>query len=1499
MHRGVVNMALRERPLRLAMIITACLLLVAIAAQAQVPSVRIYSADPAALTPQQLPWAEVSVVSQAVDALGTSPAPLTLPLAKRFPPLVDQKVADPALRSLGRPPTARVWTGASYANQTVWFRVYNPPTTDPVTGSAIQRYRLRVVPPGVRVPACTVTSITAVAAGPGNPDDIRVIADPWVCGTDDWTLFVPADPANLPTLTDSAGATHGLEYLGTDGDRRYFASYDGALLIRIEAQVPPPGPSPGGDTTYTIRTSSNCWFSPAMAPANPLSGSYTLNGLQWGTGRVELQWQVEENAAGSQDDRWRMDANPDDYDDGDTDNDGEELEFRTIGGVFFVSRALAFVDPDNNGVQDMFLDLGAAAPGASSSPGVFQLRNGALAPVRICPYCGAHVPAGTTSCPYDGRDLATVEPVSATISPRYGPLAPFASYVATPPVRIPYESFAFSPPPSGLDPGEADTNAWAVVEVPTFQPQSGAAPYGLANVDNVPAGTVDDPVAPIRVFTDIGGNGVWDASLQCPSCGRSRTLEEIRDNPDGAWRCTNNNCHGVKYEKQPDDTLTIRSGRPYHGDFATGGGPVVGREYHGATGATTEIRALSGPDATHFQLTLSGSTRPYEFRWGDVVINATNSPIPVEEVVAEDYDTLALALTVPAVTPRLATNARTLDLGKVAPGDARSTVFQVYPAEFSVPAEFAAENRSNYALDGVAGPRVYVQFTDLVPSGVDVFTASPGRMYQAGIIPSSTYLLTDPLGAPVSPPIRPAGAPQVTTFGPISLAAPLPGKLMGLQTPFEALQGNVAAAVPVPNGTPAGTYRGTATAFVDANGNFLADPLEPQTTFQVRLTVTESWLPYNSAVAADSLPAARVHVDPGSGEPNGLQVFWSSNRVDQGGNIPAPANAFWNILYADAVPIVAGPGDPGYRDYQWRTNRPAPAVNQPWLPYPTVPLAGDVYGAGAAAIANSAPTTYQGAGGSSWVAWQRRQTDPSTGNTVSALLFNFDPSPPDGAHERPLASAPVYNTTRVRENPSAFMAMDPVASPPPANHWVFWQAGAEGKTQLYCNARFDPTNPATVKDQRVPLSNALMRSSDPALVTVSIAGSPVTIRKPTSWPYAFVKDASASEYIRALIGGGAQSEINVLYSAWLHSEGNADILWSRFDERTFGDPAANFGKMPFAPVSEQPQADAVRQVFRTMHLDWVTTGPDAALGQVGYAATGGAVAAPDPVIQYWWRDTAGVVTGPIAITWDPTQSQYDANSGVYVLRSTNLVDPVTSMGVTMTVDPTAGIVQFSRHLFNTLNPADATAVFNTLNTPTVADVGLQVSYTPYTYRVTRSPDMDDMPSGFFDTFGRLTVFWRRSRASAEKPFFGQTALWYRTYDLSAHVLQPPMGGPPTVTDDAGVPIPGSEWVADLANGFVRFGPAYEGQYVRITYPSAGGPARTERHLIRGWGPERPVPIESVVSDSPVRVAQETYTIPGMGLQAVRYWLFWTSTRDVYVGGATAQTSDVYYTTVMP
>lgn len=1495
MYHGVVIMALRDRPLRPALMLTGCLILLAtLSAQAQVPSVRIYRADPSPLQPAQLPWVEVSVLSQAVNAAG-EPVMLSLPLAQRFPPVVAQGVADTALRSLSRPPTARVWNAGAgtYAAQQLWFQVVNPPTTDPVTGSPIQRYRFRVVPPGVRVPAVKVTGITPDATP---CEDLTVIADPWICGTDTWTLTV--DAVGTPTLTDGSGTVHDLRLVSTNAGTRYYESRCGALFIKI-------GPPDGTATTFTINTASNCWFSPAFS-AGDSPVSWTLNGLQWGTGRVELQWQVDDNTAGvSTDDVWRVDANPDNYDNTDADGDGETLEFRTIAGVFSVSRELAFVDQNGDGIQEQYLDLGVAGPGAASAAGYYQVRNTALAPVVICPFCGAHLPEGTTTCPYDRTDLTGQTPDSGSTRPKYGPNAAFESHVATPPPAIPFESFKFAPLADSLGSGQADTDAWVAVKVPTFQPSSGAAPYGLANLDNNPAGAIDDPVPAVRLFTDSGGSplvgNVWDAYLVCPMCGKRQSLEAVRDN---GWQCTNPGCAGVRYEGA-SATPTVRSGRPYHGRFGQGAGPDIGMRLTGLTGATAAIKTL-GADGARFQFILTGTTTPYRFRWGTVVPDgppATNAPIPAFEVEAEDYDTIAVALSVPPVIPRLGTDVRTVDLGRVAPGDARSTAFEVYPSEFSVPGSFSAENWSNYPLDGTAGPQVLVQFSDLVPTHVDIYAASAGRMYQAGVVPSSTYELRDASGAPI--PSIPAGSAQVKVFGPVSLNAQRPGELMGLQVPFSVQQGEtLLVTAPVPNGTPAGTYRGTAVVFVDTNGNNLADPSEPQSRFQTRMTVTESWLPYNSAVAADSLPAGRIDVSPATGEPIGLQVFWASNRVDQGGTVPAPPDAFWNILYADAVPVVGDASNPGYRDYQWRTNRPAPAVDQPWLPFPSIPFAGDVYGSGPSMVANSSPATYQGTNGS-WLAWQRRWTDPATGRTSSALLFNFDPQPPDGAHERPTGSVPVYNTMRTRENPSVFMAKDASASPPPANHWAFWQAGPEGRTQIYCNARFNPNDPTTVTDMRVPLSNALMRSSDPPQVTVplDIGGAPVnvTIRKPRNWPYAFTKDPSACEYIRPLIGGGTASEINVFYSAWLSSEGNADVLWSRFDEATFGpDPNVNFGKLPFAPVTEDPQADAMRQVFRARHLDWITTAPDAALGQVGYAATGGgSVAEPDPLIQWWWRDTSGAVMGPFPITWDPAQSGFDESKGVYVLRGTNLVDPVTSMGITMVVDPTAGIVKFSRRLFNTLNPADPMAVINTGNTPTVEDVGLRVTYRPYTYRVTRSPDTDDKPSGFFDTFGRLTVFWRRTRATTEKPFFGDTSFWYRTYDLSAHVLRPPIAAVGSITDDGGTAIPATDWIADNANGYVRFAPAYEGRYVRINYSQAGGPGWTERHLIRGWGPEKPVPIETVISDAPVRVAQETYTIPGLGLQAVKYWLFWASTRDVYTGGGTSQTSDVYYTTVMP
>jgi hypothetical protein len=169
---------------------------------------------------------------------------------------------------------------------------------------------------------------------------------------------------------------------------------------------------------------------------------------------------------------------------------------------------------------------------------------------------------------------------------------------------------------------------------------------------------------------------------------------------------------------------------------------------------------------------------------------------------------------------------------------------------------------------------------------------------------------------------------------------------------------------------------------------------------------------------------------------------------------------------------------------------------------------------------------------------------------------------------------------------------------------------------------------------------------------------------------------------------------------------------------------------------------------------------------------------------------------------------------------------------------------------------------------------------------------------------------------------------------------PVLTGPGMPTEVVGA-LPGPpgyparpEWDVDLTNGTVAVwpgvyrwvtspngsqtnrSPVAPGTSVRIEYDDTLGIHRTEVHAIGGWSQEVVVPIDTVVSEGPLRVAEETYTVsstvgvlgPDMTWPvARRYWVFWTSPRPLYdlptatnaTGGIVRQSSDIYYCAVSP
>ncbi len=257
--------------------------------------------------------------------------------------------------------------------------------------------------------------------------------------------------------------------------------------------------------------------------------------------------------------------------------------------------------------------------------------------------------------------------------------------------------------------------------------------------------------------------------------------------------------------------------------------------------------------------------------------------------------------------------------------------------------------------------------------------------------------------------------------------------------------------------------------------------------------------------------------------------------------------------------------------------------------------------------------------------------------------------------------------------------------------------------------------------------------------------------------------------------------------------------------------------------------------------------------------------------------------------------------------------------VTLQISPASGTLKWSSPLFNPDNPGDPLSVFNLSNTADVVEVVMYADYTPFVRRVTTDPADDDSPSAFYDLgdSSRLTVFWRRAYGDTDTPHFGRPAFMYRTYTTALQVGRPPIaaGDITEVFDltDGVALVAGTDYLlTSPANGIIQIDPVLAaevgliGHRIRVTYVDASGNTQVEQHRVVGWSTETPVPVNAVVSEGPLRVFPEIYTIAGTNSQAVRYWLAWASGRPVYDlrpassnGQRVHQSSDVYLAVVAP
>lgn len=224
----------------------------------------------------------------------------------------------------------------------------------------------------------------------------------------------------------------------------------------------------------------------------------------------------------------------------------------------------------------------------------------------------------------------------------------------------------------------------------------------------------------------------------------------------------------------------------------------------------------------------------------------------------------------------------------------------------------------------------------------------------------------------------------------------------------------------------------------------------------------------------------------------------------------------------------------------------------------------------------------------------------------------------------------------------------------------------------------------------------------------------------------------------------------------------------------------------------------------------------------------------------------------------------------------------------------------------------------------------------------------------------LMLFWRRTYGSGQAPYYGRTSYMMKhesgtvrtnhaPITLLRSVETPGDAIPQRELQGPGMPVEvidliedddfpnlpvRAEFDVDYANGEVA---VWKGTYRWVEYPNGDvrrsgvntvrviydyqyvdedGNRQTatanEVHTVGGWSEETVLPIDTVLSEGPLRVAEETFRTPALPdgdtpfVVGRRYWVFWTSPRPVYDlrlpgdgGSVVRQASNVYYCAVTP
>ncbi|HIE51929.1 MAG TPA: hypothetical protein EYP85_09235 [Armatimonadetes bacterium] len=945
-------------------------------------------------------------------------------------------------------------------------------------------------------------------------------------------------------------------------------------------------------------------------------------------------------------------------------------------------------------------------------------------------------------------------------------------------------------------------------------------------------------------------------------------------------------------------------------------------------------------DANLYRWTWTDGGQTYSFEQFDEVLCADprsvgKSPTcPLPSFKVEEFETFDVQLSVP-VERKLVVREETVDLGLTAHG------------LISRPVEFTVENQGNVPLG-----RLKAEATHLFRTDVDTEVGTPRQLCSQPVLRNNLLYL--------------GLAPALNAAAPGSLAGL--AQTPTLQVGWENESGITPTTLRIPVGQPLGTYAGQVRVYDDRNDNGQHDPGEPFDRFTVKVKIVESPLAkvlsitpdykailqfYNDNYAGEVLPTALVQLDPGGDHTKDvLWVCWASNRIGGGG---APtANSAWNIYSAYAY------GDPtsilNYRNWIWSGMSPV-------VPPETTSNVRNLYPSVAADAGGKYWLFWHREG----------KDPATGQYTSSLIYYQLDTSQsPPAPTIVPLTDThlPKQAPRAFVDTSGTFVDFygRPHANPVV---WLFWHSSAGKHTRLYFNA-FEDLGGGSISDVFAPPSGNPNLLHDYGLRTTSgLAGVKDAAPVPeygldadptaldrinlfyTGWSEVWRnEDLYWSRYLPEYLADGN-------YEYAFDAYGNRRVVRFPYGRQPFPRRANKIRAVLIAGTNFSPgdhlTPNATGTTFRATHPDWyVTPRSEVSLGfPYGTQSNSPGAAGYDPGLYdnprlYLARartDRANpndpnsqLRAWPVEWSTNPNLSYYDAENGEYLLT---LTAPSYLTGLRVKLNPAQGTVTFSRPLYAFVDinengvwddldgdgvwdepvqqdwqyqpGEDEPLIFKTrapYSTLAVSNEVVEVyaDYTTGTWRVTQDPGNDSRPSAVLDGLKRMFIAWQRTSPT------GRTSLWYTLFSNAIQVNNPPLSNLLDVRlyGTGATLTPGVDFVYN-ANGYLYFQDWYEGQRVQVTYvgyPDARGiTCHSEVHQVGGFTPERPVPMDTVVSESQVAAVPETFLVQygtdqqgnPLTLPAVKYWLFWSSTRDRFDEATQAQyrSGDIYFGALVP